>query len=96
MQVFANIVTICTGVTAILALVVILVKPLRNRFFFFFSIREGQKCLLRTYYKHLDDEKIRQYEYENFMHDYAAYKTMGGNSFIDHIKKEVDSWSVVP
>lgn len=101
MQVFANIVTICTGVTAILALIVILVKPLRNRFFDFTSIREGQKCLLRsdmlrTYYKHLDDEKIRQYEYENFMHDYAAYKSMGGNSFIDHIKKEVDSWSVVP
>lgn len=97
MQVFANIITICTGITSILALIVILVKPLLT----FTSIREGQKCLLRsdmlrTYYKHSDDEKIRQYEYENFMHDYAAYKAMGGNSFIEHVKKEVESWSVVP
>ena len=101
MQVFANIVAICTGITSILALIVILVKSLRSRFFDFTSIREGQKCLLRsdmlrTYYKHLDNEKIRQYEYENFMHDYAAYKAMGGNSFIEHVKKEVESWSVVP
>lgn len=98
---FTYIVSLCTGITAILALAVMLIKPLRNRFFDFTSIREGQKCLLRsdmlrTYYKHLKDETIRQYEYENFMHAYAAYKAMGGNSFIEHIKNEVDSWSVVP
>ena len=101
MQTFTEIVTICAGVTSILALSMMLIKPLRNRFFDFTSIREGQKCLLRSdmldiYYKHLKDETIRQYEYENFMHDYAAYKAMGGNSFIEHIKNEVDSWSVVP
>lgn len=98
---FTYIVSICSGVAAILALSVMLVKPLRNRFFDFTSIREGQKCLLRsdmlrTYYKHLEDEKIRQHEYENFMYDYAAYKALGGNSFIEHVKKEVDSWSVIP
>ena len=85
---FTYIVSICSGVAAILALAVMLVKPLRNRFFDFTSIREGQK--------HLDDEKIRQHEYENFMYDYAAYKALGGNSFIEHVKKEVDSCSVIP
>ena len=51
--------------------------------------------MLHTYYKHKDENKIRQYELENFMHLYNAYKAMGGNSFIDHIKQEVDGWEVV-
>lgn len=101
LETFTYVVSICSGITAIWALAVMLVKPLRNRFFDFTSIREGQKCLLRssmlrTYYNHLDDEKIHQFEYENFMYDYAAYKALGGNSFIEHVKNEVETWSVVP
>ena len=101
MSFFTNVVTICSGITTILALVVILIKPIRERVLGLHDIRDGLKCLLRSdmlkmYYKHLKDETIRQYEYENFMHDYAAYKVMGGNSFIEHIKNEVGSWSVVP
>ena len=101
MNIFSNIVTICSGTAAILALAVMLVKPLRDRFFDFTAIREGQKCLLRsdmlrTYYNHMKDETIHQHEYENFMYDYSAYKALGGNSFIEHVKKEVDTWSVVP
>ena len=29
------------------------------------------------------------------MHLYNAYKALGGNSFIDKIKHEVDEWEVV-
>ena len=61
---------------------------------------EGIKCLLRSdllriYYDNLSTKTIRQYEYENFQLMYAAYKARRGNSFIDHIKVEVDEWEVV-
>lgn len=60
----------------------------------------GMKCLLRSemlriYYHHREKETIRQYELENFVHLYKAYKALRGNSFIDKIYKEVMSWEVV-
>lgn len=60
----------------------------------------GMKCLLRsemlrTYYHNKDAEKIRQYEYENFIFLYKAYKALKGNSFIDKIYKEVQTWEIV-
>jgi hypothetical protein len=60
---------------------------------------EGQKCqlrseMLRTYYKHKDDGIIRQYEFENFLLLYKAYKSLKGNSFIDKIHDEVIEWEV--
>ena len=64
------------------------------------KIKNGTKCqlrseMLRIYYKHKDDEQIRQYEYENFVYLYEAYKALKGNSFIDKIYKEVQSWEIV-
>lgn len=62
-------------------------------------LQEGQKCLLRaqmlhTYYKHKEQETIRQYEFENFTACYQAYKAMGGNSFIEKVFEEVSDWEV--
>lgn len=59
----------------------------------------GQKCqlrseMLRTYYHNKDARKIRQYEYENFVYLYEAYKALKGNSFIDKIYKEVQTWEI--
>ena len=64
------------------------------------KIANGTKCqlrseMLRIYYHHKDDEKIRQYEYENFVYLYESYKALKGNSFIDKIYKELQSWEVV-
>ena len=64
-----------------------------------FLIIRGIKCLLRsemlrTYYHNKDSEKIRQYELENFIALYKAYKAIKGNSFIDKIRDEVMSWEV--
>lgn len=61
---------------------------------------QGIKCLLRsemltTYYHHKDSEKIRQYEIENFIMLYKAYKALKGNSFIDKIYNEVMTWEVI-
>jgi hypothetical protein len=60
----------------------------------------GMRCLLRnemlrTYYHNKDREKIRQFEYENFVYLYKAYKALKGNSFIDKIYKEVQTWEII-
>lgn len=64
------------------------------------NITEGQRCQLRSdmlviYYRHRDEKRIRQYEKENFIKLYQAYKALGGNSFIDDINREVKTWEVV-
>lgn len=100
METFKNIVTICGGITTICVFLTATVKPLRERVFGTKAIKDGMKCQLRsdmlhTYYKHKDERKLRQYESENFGYCYEAYKALKGNSFIDHIKQEVDEWEVV-
>ena len=64
------------------------------------KVAEGTKCqlrseMLRTYYHNKDDKQIRQYEYENFVFLYEAYKALHGNSFIDKIYEEVKSWEII-
>lgn len=64
------------------------------------KVSNGTKCQLRSemlniYYKHQDSKEIRQYEYENFVLLYEAYKALKGNSFIDKIYKEVQTWKVI-
>lgn len=64
------------------------------------KISNGTKCqlrseMLRIYYRHRESNTIRQYEYENFVMLYEAYKALGGNSFIDKIYKEVQTWEIV-
>ena len=63
-------------------------------------ITDGALCqlrseMLRTYYRHHETEKIRQYEYENFVMAYEAYRALGGNSFITKIYDEVKTWEVL-
>ena len=64
------------------------------------KIIEAQKCQLRSdmlhiYYGNRETKEIRQYEYENFVFLYEAYKALKGNSFIDKIYDEIKSWEVV-
>lgn len=99
-QVFQLLVSICKDLTGILAFVVLVIKPLRERVLGSKDIREGLKCLLRAdmlriYYKHKDEKKIRQYELENFNEEYEAYRAYKGNSFMVKINKEVQTWEVI-
>lgn len=87
-------------ITAVLALLAVLIKPLRQRFLGDTSVREGQKCLLRSqivsiYYRHLEEKALRQYEYENLCYCFRAYKALGGNSFAEHIYEEMQDWKIV-
>ena len=64
------------------------------------KISTGVKCQLRNemlqiYYRNIETGKIRQYEYENFVMLYEAYKALKGNSFIDKIYEEVHTLDIV-
>ena len=64
------------------------------------KIKGGMKCQLRSemlqiYYRNRETKTIRQYEYENFVYLYEAYKALKGNSFIDKIYEEVHEWEIV-
>ena len=63
------------------------------------KISNGTKCqlrseMLRIYYHNHEVQEIRQYEYENFVFLYEAYKALKGNSFIDKIYSEVQTWKI--
>ena len=63
------------------------------------KISNGTKCqlrseMLRIYYHHCETKVMRQYEFENFIMLYGAYKALKGNSFIDKIYTEVTTWEV--
>lgn len=64
------------------------------------AIKAGQRCLMRTdmltiYYKNRESKTLKQYEKENFLYLYEAYKNLGGNSFIEDICAEVREWEVI-
>lgn len=64
------------------------------------KISNGTKCqlrseMLRIYYHNRQSGEIRQYEYENFVFLYEAYKALGGNSFIDKIYAEVKTFEII-
>ena len=78
----------------------LLIKPVREWLMGTEQIREGQRCLLRSeivriYYRHNENKKLREYEYRNLEQCYKAYKALGGNSFIDHIYAEMQEWDII-
>jgi hypothetical protein len=92
MNYFLIIVEIISGISVLMGVII----PF---FVWIHRLVEGQRCQLRsdmlhTYYRHKDAKKIRQYELENFMLMYKAYKALKGNSFIDKIHDEVIEWEV--
>ena len=92
-----NITTIATligEIGVLLGVILPIIKSIRK-------ISEGTKCqlrseMLRIYYHNRDTGTIRQYEFENFVMLYEAYKALKGNSFIDKIYEEVHSWDIIP
>ena len=78
----------------------LIIKPVREWLMGTEAIREGQRCLLRAeivrlYYRHKDDKKLREYEYRLLEQCYEAYKVLRGNSFIDHIYAEMQEWEII-
>lgn len=89
LNIVALIVEVITLLTFVIPVIVSIVK-----------ISRGTRCqlrseMLRIYYHHNETKCIRQYEYENFVMLYEAYKALKGNSFIDKIYAEVKTWEIV-
>ena len=100
MDLFTRVVVIAGGISTIATACILLIRPLREWLLGTKQVREGLRCQLRsdmlhTYYKHREEETIRQYEAENFLLEYKAYKALNGNSFIDGIAAKVKEWEVV-
>lgn len=95
-----QIAAVCGYILAIASAAVLFLKPLRDKVFGLRDISDGMKCLLRSdmlrmYYKHQEEGTIRQHERLNFESEYAAYKALGGNSFMDDIHHDVSAWKVI-
>ena len=89
-----TIVTLVGEIGVLLGVVIPLILSIKK-------VANGTKCQLRSemlhiYYRNYIEGIIRQYEYENFVALYEAYKTLGGNSFIDKIYAELKKWTVIP
>ena len=90
---FTMIIALVSEAVALIATITPLIVSIRK-------ISNGTKCqlrsdMLRIYYNHQETKIIRQYEYENFVMLYEAYKALKGNSFIDKIYSEVKTWKIV-
>ena len=99
MELIDLIISISAGISTISAAMIILCKPFRDKITGIKHIQDGQRCLLRSdildiYYKHKNTKTLHQYEYENFLYLYDAYKSLSGNSFVDKIKNEIESWNI--
>ena len=100
MEIILQITQIAGCISAVVAAFAILIKPIRERLFHNKKANEGEKCLLRCeilniYYKGLEKHEIHQYEAENLVKLYEAYKALGGNSFIEEVYSDIKEWKVV-
>ncbi len=88
-----NIVAIITELITLVGFIIGFVVWIRK-------LINGIKCqlrtdMLKTYYHNRETGKIRQYEYENFIFNYEAYKALKGNSFIDEIYEKIKKWEII-
>ena len=96
----AEIVQWAKDVCSIATCAALLIRPVREWLMGTEALREGQRCLLRAeivriYYRHHDDRKLREYEYKNMQQCYNAYKALKGNSFIDKLHEEMKEWDII-
>ena len=112
MEQLLYIAAIFQGLAAAAAFAMLFVKPIRKRLLGIKARKAAQseddatekesvKCLLRSeivriYYAYRVRRAIHSFEYENVAMLYRAYKDMGGNSFVDRIWEEIQSWDVIP
>lgn len=88
-----------TAILAIVGEIGVLVGTLTPIVLHMRKLADGAKCqlrsdMLRIYYANCDGKSLRQFEYENFALLYDAYKALKGNSFVDKIWAEVQTWEI--
>lgn len=103
METFNTIVSMVSGAMVIIGFLSMIIKPVRKKIL---SDNErdslyaaGMQCILRSeilsiYYHNSEKKTIRQYERENLESLYAAYRALGGNSFIKDLYNEMREWEI--
>ena len=97
---FAELVQWAKDICSIATCAALIIKPVREWTMGTEDIREGQRCLLRAeivrmYYRHRDEKRLKEFEYKLEDQCYKAYKALKGNSFIDHIHAEMQEWEII-
>lgn len=97
---FDDIVQLAKDLVSIATFAALLIRPVREFLLGTKDMQEGLRCLLRSeivriYYRHHEERKLREYEFKNMKQCYKAYKALKGNSFIDHIHDEMEEWEIV-
>ncbi len=64
------------------------------------KLAAGSRCqmrndMLQIYYRYEESKEIPQYQYENFVAMYEAYKALKGNSFVDKIYSDIQDWEII-
>ena len=64
------------------------------------AIEEGIVCLLRVklieyHSRYMRDGSISTHAYQNWNAMHHAYKSLGGNGMIDHMKDEIESLRII-
>ena len=111
-ETIVSIAGICQGALALITIALMFIKPFRQWFLGIRGHKkkiesqeatehESVKCLLRSeivriYYANRGRRALHSFEYENVSMLYAAYKDMGGNSFVDRIWDEIQGWDIIP
>mgnify|MGYP003310585707 CR=1 FL=1 len=68
-------------------------------FLFVKSINKGTKCSLRNdilniYDRCKENKQITKYQLQSIEYSYDLYKKLGGNSFVDKIKEEIEEFEI--
>lgn len=97
---FDDIVQLAKDLVSLATFAALLIRPVREFLLGTKDMQEGLRCLLRSeivriYYRHHEERKLREYEFKNMKQCYKAYKALKGNSFIDHIHDEMEEWEIV-
>ena len=97
---FETIVQWAKDICSIATCAALLIRPVREWIMGTKDMQDGLRCLLRCeivriYYRHHEERKLREYEFKNMKQCYKAYKALKGNSFIDHIHTEMEEWDIV-
>lgn len=107
-----EVVMLAQGAASLITVALFFIKPFRHWFLGLKDRKKQQecqdatehesvKCLLRSeivriYYANRGKRSMHSFEYENVSMLYAAYKDMGGNSFVDRIWAEIQEWDIIP
>ena len=96
---------VAQGFLSLVTGIVLCIKPVRERIIGRrreeAEEREATKALLRNdiveiYFHKREKAQLHQFEYENLFMLYDSYKKLGGNSFVDRIWEDIQSWEIVP